>query len=199
MSNKKALTQERILATALELMSKRGGADVSMGEIATAADLSRQAVYLHFRDRTDLLLALVRLIDAKSGITDEVGRIGEAPTGTAALEAMVALQARTNPSIWPVARALDAVRRKDRAAARAWEDRLKHRLRVCQGIVDRLKQNGQLRRDLDPATATDLLWTLTSFRMWEDLVLDRKWTPKRYQEHVTELLMSFLTNGRTGG
>jgi AcrR family transcriptional regulator len=195
-TGKEAPTRERILGVALKLIGKRGGADVSMSEIAAAAQLSRQAVYLHFRDRSDLLMALVRFVDVKSGISNEVTRIAAAPTGTAALKAMVALQARTNPAIWPVARAIDAVRHRDRAANRSWQDRLQDRLAVCQGIVDRLKKNGELRRGLDAGTATDLLWTLTSLRMWEDLVLHRRWTPQQYEADVTELLLSLLTDGR---
>jgi AcrR family transcriptional regulator len=76
-------TRERILEETLRLISKRGSADVSMGAIAAAAQLSRQAVYLHFRDRSDLLMALVRFVDVKWGIAEEVRKITEAPTGTA--------------------------------------------------------------------------------------------------------------------
>src|SRR6266545_2046326 len=98
-THKDLSTRGRILEETLRLISKRGGADVSMGEIAAAARLSRQAVYLHFRDRSDLLMALVRFVDVKSGIAEEVRKIAEAPTGTAGLKAMVRLQARTNPAI----------------------------------------------------------------------------------------------------
>jgi len=196
-TDKEAPTRERILEVALRLIDNRGGADVSMGAIAAAAQLSRQAVYLHFRDRSDLLMALVRFVDVKSGIGEAVRKIAQAPTGAAGLKAMVSLQARTNPAIWPVAHALDAVRRRDRAANRSWQDRLEDRLVVCRGIVDRLKQSGELRRGLDAGTATDLLWTMTSLRMWEDLVLERKWTAQRYEARLTELLLSVLTDGRS--
>ena len=46
--------------------------------------------------------------------------------------------------------------------------------------------------DLD--FAADLLWTLTSLRMWEDLVVERGWSAERYQAHVYRLLLLALTN-----
>jgi hypothetical protein len=106
---------------------------------------------------------------------------------------MVALQATLNPVIWPVARALDAVRRRDEAADRSWRDRLEHRWQGCRAMVTRLAAEGVLRAGLDPDVATDLLWTLTSLRMWEDLVLDRRWSADEYRERVGALVLSALT------
>src|SRR5260221_14250021 len=99
-----------------------------MAEIAKAARVSRQAVYLHFADRADLLVSLARYTDEKCGIKEEIRKIEQAPTGVAQLRAMASLQARTNPAIWASARAFDAVRRTDKAADRSCGDRLKHRL-----------------------------------------------------------------------
>ncbi len=177
--------------------TRRGDARVTMAQIAKAARVSRQAVYLHFADRADLMVALVRHVDQKRGLAEEIQRIASAPNAKAALSAMVSLQARANPDIWAVARAVDAVRRTDEAAERSWQDRHQHRLEGCRQIVERLRREGGLREDLDPATAADLLWTLTSPRTWEDLVLQRGWTPEHYQLHITRLLLAALA--RDGG
>jgi len=175
------------------MIQKRGGADVTMAEIAKAARVSRQAVYLHFADRADLLTALVRHADEKRGLATAIRKITEAPDGIAALHEMVALQARMNPSIWAVARAFDAVRRLDTAAERSWQDRLQHRLEGCRAVVERLCREGLLRPGLTPAAAADLLWTLTSLRTWEDLVLQRGWSAAQYEDRVGQLLTSALT------
>ena len=182
-----------ILEAALALISKRGGADVTMAEIARAAKVSRQAVYLHFADRADLLLNLIRYTDQKRGLDEEIRKIEQAPTAAAQLRAMASLQARMNPGIWAQARAFEAVRRTDKAADRSWRDRLQHRLEGCRAIVARLQKEGTLRPGLDPATAADLLWNITSLRTWEDLVLDRKWSARQYEDRVTELLLLALT------
>jgi AcrR family transcriptional regulator len=189
-------SKPRILDAALELMKKRGGADVSMAEIAKAARVSRQAVYLHFADRADLMLALVQHVDEKRGLAQDLRKIVDAPTGLAAMSEMAALQARANPGIWAIARALDAVRRTDAAAERGWQDRLKHRWEGCRQIVERLRKDGALKPGLSAEAATDLLWSITSLRAWEDLVLERKWTAAQYEERITRLLRDALPNAK---
>ena len=189
-------SRTRILDAAVALITKRGEANVTMAHIAKAARLSRQAVYLHFADRADLMVALVRHVDERRGIPQEIQKIAAAPSGVAAILAMVSLQARGNPVIWPAARAMDAVRRTDAAAERSWQDRLENRLTGCRGIVRRLATEGNLREGLDPEAAADLLWSLTSLRTWEDLVLERGWTAQQYERRMGDLLLRALT--RTG-
>ena len=185
----------RILDAALALITKRGDAHVTMAQIARAARVSRQAVYLHFADRAELMVALARHLDAGLGLPAEIQRIADTRSGAEKVEAMVSLQARSNPSLWAVARAVDAVRRTDPAAERAWQDRLDARLAGCRRIVARLESEGNLRAGLDPSSAADLLWTMTSLRTWEDLVLERGWSPQKYQRHVTRFLLEALTRG----
>jgi AcrR family transcriptional regulator len=189
-------TSGRILDAALALIAKRGDANVTMAHIAKAARLSRQAVYLLFRDRSALMVAAARHLDERLGLPEEIRRIEDAPTGMAMIPAMVSLQARQNPALWPVARAVDAVRRSDPVAERAWQDRLKHRRRGCRAIVVRLRRERTLKTGLGVAVAADLLWSLTSLRMWEDLVLERAWSAKQYERYVTALCMEALTTTR---
>jgi AcrR family transcriptional regulator len=187
-------SKTRILDVALALITKRKGADVSMAKIARAARVSRQAMYLHFADRADLMLALVRHADEKRGLDSEIRKVAEAPTGIAAMGEMVSLQARLNPGIWAIARALEAVRRTDKDAERGWQDRLKHRLWGCGQIVARLSRDGTLKPGISQEEAADWLWNITSLRTWEDLVLERGWTAAQYEERVTRLLCDALTN-----
>jgi hypothetical protein len=123
-----------------------------------------------------------------------VQRIRDAPDAVAALLEMVAMQARVNPGIWPMARALDSVRREDEAAERSLQDRLAHRLAGCRAIVARLAEEGVLESGIDQTVAADLLWTLTSLRLWEDLVLLRGWSVPRYRRHVGAMILRTLTD-----
>ncbi len=188
-------TRERILDAALALLLEARGAPVSMAEVARRAGVSRQALYLHFGGRGDLLTAVARHADLRRGLPDAIRRIERAATGLDAVREMVDLQARMNPGIWPVALALEEVRRRDEEAERAWRDRLESRLRGCRSIVARLGRDGSLREGLHEAVAADLLWTLTSLRTWEDLVLQRGWSARRYREEVGRLSMLALTGG----
>ena len=189
--------KEKILEATLALMTKWGGVDVTMAQIAKAARMSRQAVYLHFSDRGELLLALVRYTDQKRGLELEVQHIHDAPTGIEGIRRMVSLQARSNPVIWPVARLLDGARRSDPEVERSWQDRLQHRLIGCRQIMRKVQDDGDLVPNVPVDCAADMLWTLTSLRMWEDLVVVRRWPPKKYEEYVFDLLRRALIRPNT--
>ena len=180
------------MAATLSLVERAEG-PISMGAIARAAGLSRQALYLIFADKADLFIALVRYFDEQRGIMAEVEKIRATPTALEALAAMVDLQARLNPVLKPLADTFEILRRQDPAAEKAWQDRLDHRLWGARDVVDRLAAEGRLRPGLDPAVAAELVWTLTSLRMWDDLVAQRGWTPDQYRERVTALLMTAVT------
>ena len=194
----RADSRTRVMDAALKLIRDRGHATVTMAQIAKAARLSRQAVYLHFADRGELMAALARHVHESLGLPAAIQRMmTDTPTGIGLIETDVSMQARFNPAVWAVARAVDAVRRTDAAAERAWQERLKSRWDRCRVIVARLKNDGSLRPGLDPSIATDLLWTMTSLRMWEDLVLEREWSPEQYQVYVTNVLIGALTSSRS--
>jgi AcrR family transcriptional regulator len=187
-------TRTRILEATRNLLLKRSGGEASMAEIAKAAGLSRQAVYLHFADRGALFVALVEYVDQKRGLHEVLDTVRNAPSGVAALRAMAAAQAKTNPDVWPMARASEAIRRTDEAMEKAWQNRLQDRHAGCKAIVKQLAKEGSLRKGLPIDVATDLLWTITSIRTWEDLALDRKWKRSEYEEYVSDVLMRVLTS-----
>lgn len=66
-------TRVRILDTAVGLVEAQPATVPSMSEVARATGISRQALYLHFPDRSALLLALVEHVDARSA--DQTSRI----------------------------------------------------------------------------------------------------------------------------
>ena len=187
-------TRRRICDAALRLIVKRGGADVPLADVAKAARVSRQALYLHFKDRATLFLAVVQHADDKRGLPEAIRRLQQAPTGTDALRFMAAARAAMNPEIWPLARILDSVRREDPAAQIILQNRLVVRLGACRTIVDQLVRDGSLRAGLEPAIAADLVWAFTSLRTWEDLVLVRGWTAAQYEERLAATLLRLLTN-----
>jgi AcrR family transcriptional regulator len=180
------------LDAAIALITSKRGADVSMAEIAKAAEVSRQAVYLHFADRAELMVSLARRLDETLGIDDEIRKIDAAGTGVDALRMMVSLQARLNPAVWAVASAADAVRRTDPDAEQAWQDRLQHRLEGSRAIIGRMRKEGSLREGMEAQAAADILWNITSLHTWEDLVLTRGWSPQQYEKRITALLLNAL-------
>jgi len=149
---------------------------LTMARVAARAGLSRQAVYLHFPDRAALLAGLAARLDQPQ---DPAALIA-APSARAALTAMVVALADGYPGLRPVARLQD-------------NGGQGHRLSACRLIAGRFRDEGALSRHLSLEAATDLLWSLTSLALWEDLVVGRGWDAGRYRSHVTYLAVSALT------
>lgn len=185
-------TKIRILEAAQELL-QQGAIHASMAEIAKAAGISRQALYMHFGTREALLGALNSYMAQTCGIAAELQRIENAATGIDALRASASFQARLYPKVHAVVRALERAQSDhDEAAGRVWQAQLRSDLAGCKATVERLHRERLLRTGLDVATATDLLWALTSIPLWEELVLQRGWSAKRYEKHVANLLIAAL-------
>ena len=136
----------------------------------------------------------MRYVDEQRGLEAELAKIANAPTGVEALLMAVDLQARANPGLKPLVDAVELLRRQDPAMESAWQDRLANRLRGARAIVARMSAEGTLRPGLEEAAAADLLWSVTSLRMWDDLVAQRGWTADQYRDRVGRLLLKALVH-----
>jgi len=184
-------TRERILDAARELTEKQGAVP-SMSALARAVGISRQALYLHFPDRAQLLLAFVASLDDREQLQAWIAAMREASDAAGQIRAWARMQARRNPNFAAAARALDDTRHADPAAAAAWADRTGNRMAGAIRITERLSAEGQLDPTWAPAEAAALLWELTSFRVWDDLVNDARIAPDRYVEIITATALSTL-------
>ena len=165
-------TKQRILDAALACAAENR---LTMAAVAAQAGLSRQAVYLHFPDRAALLAGLAQQLEPPQDPA-----LAAAPSARAALTAVVAGLAEAYPAQRPLARLLGA-------------DSQGQRLAACRLIAGRFKSEGALSRHLSLEAAADLLWSLTSLSVWEDLVMGRGWTAERYRSHIAYLAVSALT------
>jgi AcrR family transcriptional regulator len=67
--------RERLIGQARRLFAERGFADVSVDQVAAAADLTKGAVYYQFRDKTDLFRAACQAVmDDIAESVDQAGR-----------------------------------------------------------------------------------------------------------------------------
>ncbi len=187
-SSDRHATKTRILDAARCLLEERPGTSPSMGEVAKRAGVSRQALYLHLRDRTQLFVELSRAVDAAERTPAEQRRVDEAPTGRRALAEAIALQARLKPKLHGIATALDALRRGDPAAQTAWQEREHARLSRCEDVIQRLNAEGVLAQPWSAEAAARLMWAVTSQRVWEDLVLVQGCSTEQYVADLTGLL-----------
>jgi len=194
MSSGDPATRNRILTSARSLLEEKPGANVTMGQIAGRAGITRQGLYLHFADRTSLFLEVGRLVDATERTPERQRRVDEAATGREALREAIGLQAILKPKLRGLATAMDALRRTDPAADAVWKEREHARLQRCEDLVRRLASEGVLRAGWDPSSAAQCLWAVTSQRVWDDLVVDQGWSTDSYCSHLTQLLEAALLN-----
>lgn len=184
-------TRTRILDTAREITEKQGAAP-TMSALARAVGISRQALYLHFPDRTQLLLALMAHVGDQEQLQSGVDAVTQAPDAAAAIRAWAHLQAQLRPTLAATGRALADTRHGDPSASAAWTDRAGYRMRIATSIIERLSEEGRLDPAWTTAEAAALLWELNSFHVWDNLVNDAQITPGRYVEIITATALSAL-------
>ncbi|MGN9781220.1 TetR/AcrR family transcriptional regulator [Nonomuraea sp. ZG12] len=189
-------TRSGILETARRLITEQGP-QVSMAEVARAAGISRQAVYLHFSSRASLLVAIVRNMDEQNGIRSrcEKALTGEEPVE--AFRAFLRIWLRYVATIHPVASVLLASRRDDPDAAAAWKDRMGELHEGFLVAAHRLGAAGRLRPGLAPDVAADLAWAMTSIPVWEQLTADRGRSAGDVEEHLIGAVTAALTGDPT--
>ena len=197
-SSRTTSTRVAILEAAVELFLERTDKpdDIKMVDIAKRAGVSRRSLYVHFGSRTGLLVAMVQHFDAGGILQGLVRQVVEAPTSLDALDAIVLLHAEYSPVAYPVARVLMLGRHEDDALAAAWNDRMEARRDVYASVVDRLNRDGLISRSWNVRAATDMVWALTSWQVWEQLVVDQGWSKERYRKYLGIALHRMLIRRR---
>lgn len=190
-TSKDQSTRDLILDAAARLFTARGGG-VRLEDVAEEAGVSRQAVYLHFGSRTGLLVAMAQHMDSRGALPDLLARVFEASTATEALDAAVALHAEYHPMVYQVARVFMVGRYEDQALQAAWNERMDSRRNLYHTVVERLEEEGHLAPAWDLETATDLLLAMTSWQLWEQLVIDGGWSSEDYLDHIPTVIRQTL-------
>ncbi|MBL4750075.1 MAG: TetR/AcrR family transcriptional regulator [Amylibacter sp.] len=189
MSSNKKNTRTKILDATWKLMEERRGLGVRMGDIAKAAGVSRQAIYLHFDTRTALMSATAIYVDEVKGLDVRLQTVLAAKTAVEALGLYVEVWGNYVPEIYGLAKALLAARDTDEAAAVAWDERMACLRDGCRAIISGLAEEGKLAPEWDPADATEMLWTMLSFQTWEQLTEGCEWSVDKYVRWMTTLVM----------
>jgi len=175
------------LKSSLDLLEKSQGRGVRMTDIAKGAGITRQALYLHFATRAELLIATTHYLDEIKGSDARLEASRTAQTGTARLDAYIDAWSEYIPEIYPIGKALMAMKDTDEAAAKAWSDRMQAMREGCEAAILALERDGNLSPDHTPKDATDILWTMLSVRNWEQFTLQCGWSREKYRETLKSL------------
>lgn len=180
MSSQSTDTRTRILEATVQTLEKSGGHGVRMGDIAKETGISRQAVYLHFASRADLLIAATRYLDEKLDVDRRLAPSRAATTGVERLRLYIECWGNYIPEIYGVAKALMMARDTDEAAAAAWQDRMLAMRDGCRAAIDALHADGMLVAGWTRPKATDALWTMLLVPNWENLTMACGWSTREY-------------------
>ena len=173
----------RILAAARTLVARSGAAELSIGDVAAEAGVSKALVHYHFRDKDTLLVALVEDVGAVVVERARVAREAGASTTTHALDAywdwfhaelrsgdvaiLLALAQCDSDRVRDASRRVAAQRREQSAAhTTVLFDRLGLRpslppeliAETVTAFADGLAASHALEPNRDPRPAFDILW-----------------------------------------
>jgi AcrR family transcriptional regulator len=179
-------TKMRILETTWKVLETRIDKN-RMSDIAKAVGISRQALYLHYPTRAELLIATTKHIDTVKKVNQRLELSRAAGSGLERLHFFIKAWGGYIPEIHGISVALRNMRKNDKAAAEAWDDRMHAVRHGCQAAVRAIAKDGKLKSDLTEQVATDILWTLLTVENWEKLVLDCAWSQSAYEDKMTEL------------
>lgn len=190
MSSNEIDTRTRILEAAWHLLEERRGQGVSMGGIAKEVGISRQAVYLHFASRTELMIATMNYVDEVKGLYGRLEKLQSIPSGIELLEACIDIWGNYIPEIYGLAKAMLLTKDSDEAMAAAWNNSMGCLRDVCQQTIETLDREGSLASGWSTNEATDLFWTMISISNWEQLTGDCGWSTKQYIDRMKSMLKS---------
>jgi AcrR family transcriptional regulator len=180
-------TRRRILDAAWALLEDRG-TGIRIADVAASAGVSRQAVYLHFGDRTSLFVALGDYIDVSFGRDNLRTHVFGAPTGVESLRRWVQTMSWYTAKIDSVSRILELAAESDEALGAAWKDRMTGRRGHVRRIAERIAAEGQLADGWTVEAAADLIFTVTLPGPWRVLTSVLGWSEDQYAEEITGLL-----------
>lgn len=158
-----------------------------MGDIATETGISRQAVYLHFASRTELLVAATRHLDERLDVDDRLAPSRNATSGIERLALYIECWGNYIPDIYGVAKALLLAQETDEAAAAAWEDRMAAMRDGCRAAIDALHADQNLAPEWTREKAIDALWTMLLVPNWENLTIQCGWSTQEYVHRMQSL------------
>ena len=191
-------TRWAVLRAAARLFAAHGYVGTSIADIAREAGVSRATVSSSVGPKAVLLKqAYDTTIAGDDDPTPIPARattrsFREQTTPSAVLDAYVAHAGPISARIAGLAEAVRGAAGADPDARALWDEIRTQRHRAARMVVDAVLAVGELRDDLDPDTATDLVWVLNDGTLYYSLVHLRGWSHERFQAWRGEAIRTQL-------
>ena len=189
-------TRTQILDAARELFEQHGYYGAGLAAVAKKAGVSRQAIYLHFPSKVDLLTALhLHIYGTDVAPALERHPITDDMTALDALDAMIAVDVEVTDNVWRIHEALTTARRQHPEVEKTLRPREDDRYGELLTRARRLKKEGALPRSIRPGAFADMLWGLVSVGTYTSLVNERGWSLDRYERWVRDTIRLHVNAG----
>lgn len=189
-------TRIQILQAARAMFEELGYHGANLGAVAARAGVSRQAIYLHFPSKVELLTALHLHIFAtdvvpaveRHPITDSMGALD-------ALDATIAVDVEVAATVWRIHEALTTARRQHPEVEKTLRPRDEERYGELLDLGHRLEREGALPPTIRVALFADMLWGLMSTGTFRNLVVERGWSLDQYRRWVRDTIRLQIGTG----
>lgn len=156
-----------------------------LAAVAKAAGVSRQAIYLHFPSKVELLTDLHVHIFATDVVPAlERHPVTDAMTAWEAIDATIAVDVEVADKVWRIHEALTMARRQHPEVDQTLRPREKERYDELLGLGHRLEREGGLAPKIGVGLFADLLWGLLNVGTYRSLVVERDWSLDQYEQWV---------------
>ena len=185
MSSKRAQTRTQILDAARVVFEEHGYQGAGLEAVAKRAGVSRQAIYLHFPSKPELLTALhLHIFDTDVLPAVERHPVTASMTALEVLDANVAVDVEVASTVWRIHEALSTARRQHPEVEATLRPRDEERYREVVDIGRRLEKEGELPPGIDVGTFADMYWGLMNVGTYRNLVVERDWSLDAYEHWV---------------
>jgi AcrR family transcriptional regulator len=183
---------------ARDLFLERGYAGTTIEAISDASDVPPATVYRLFTSKLGILKAL---LDVSVAGDDEAVPLPDRPHVRALmadgnsrrqLSGFAGITRGIMSRAEPVYRILVSAAASDPDAAALLAEQTRHRLQGQSQIARVLARAGALRPEVRERDAADIIHALMSPEVYRLLVGDRGWSPRRYEQWLTEVLINQL-------
>lgn len=191
-------SRERILAAAVSVFARKGFQRASLDEIAAEAELTKGAIYWHFRSKNDLFSSLLqyRFQQHTAPLADDLERALAAPTAQARQQAIAAmlrdmLNRFHDNADWPRLYLEFVSRTRDEQIAASMAHLYDHGRLLAKEMVTRLVKAGITDPDLDADTVS-IFWCA----LIDGFMLTWVMKPETFaDDQLVERIVAMLWNG----
>lgn len=149
-----AEADEAILQAALELMAADGYRALTMEKVRERSGVGKATIYRRYSSKEELVRAAIIHLNSDIPLPEDTGSIQGDFAATAAI---VLREAAQTGALALLPRLISEVVGEPEMHKLFYEHLVEPRRRVVRGIIERAKARGEIREDVDPALATDLM------------------------------------------